>query len=78
LKNIRAQQRERCIRLGAFVAAAAIMALGRGLSFAQRGSVREGKPEISSPSTFDFSFYNQLEQHTPGCTYSAFVMERPP
>src|SRR5271165_3928643 len=54
------------------------MALGRGPSFAQRGSVGEGKPEISSPSTFDFSFYNQLKQHTPGFTYSAFVMEGPP
>jgi hypothetical protein len=54
------------------------MALGRGPSFAQHGSVGEGKPEISSPSTFDFNFNNQLKQHTPGFTYSAFVMEELP
>jgi hypothetical protein len=33
-----------------------------GYLFSQLGGVREGKPEISSPLTFDFSFY------TPGFT----------
>jgi len=31
--------------------------------FAQRGTVREGEPEISSPSTVDFRIYIQLNQH---------------
>jgi len=76
-KNFHSQNAHILI-IGAFVAAAVIMALGRGPSFAQRGSVGEGKPEISSPSTFDFNLNNQLKQHTPGFTYSAFVMEEPP
>jgi hypothetical protein len=38
--------------VGAFVAAAATSP-GGGLSSAQRGRVREGESEISSPSTFD-------------------------